>query len=62
MNEGETLISTDKNDYENFVRIMKYLDETPKLDWDKNIDELKENIMSFDEDNSKLKELIIDLN
>ena len=41
---------------------MKYLDETPKLDWDKNIDELKENIMSFDEDNSKLKELIIDLN
>lgn len=62
LNEGETLISTDKNDYENFVRIMKYLDETPKLDWDKNIDELKENIMSFDEDNSKLKELIIDLN
>ncbi len=62
LNDRETLISTDKNDFENFLRIMKYLDEISKVDWDKNIDLFKENTMSFDEDNNKLKKLIIDLN
>ncbi len=60
--ESETVISTEKNDYENFIRIIKYLDETSKSDWDKNIDKLKENIMAFDEDNKKFRKLIIDLN
>ena len=62
LEESETVVSTEKNDYENFVRIIKYLDQTSESDWNKNINKLKENIMDFDEDNQKFKKLIIDLN
>ena len=41
---------------------MKYLDETSELDWDKEIIKLRQNITCFDQDNSKLRNLIIDLN
>ena len=59
--EGETLISTEKNDYENFKRIMKYLEDASKSEWDETVVKLKENIMFFDEDNEKFRKLIIDL-
>ena len=59
--EGETLISTEKNDYENFKRIMKYLEDASKSEWDETVIKLKENIMFFDEDNEKFRKLIIDL-
>ncbi len=62
LKDSETFFSTEKNDYENFTRIIKYLDETSKSNWDKTINKLKENIMDFDEDNQKFKKIIIDLN
>jgi len=59
--EGETLISTEKNDYENFKRIMKYLEDASKSEWDETVIKLRENIMFFDEDNEKFRKLLIDL-
>ena len=49
-------------DYETFKRIINYLDEISELDWNNKLEKIKENIMSFDEDNKRLKKLIIDLN
>lgn len=62
LKENETVISTEQNDFENFERIMKYLDECTNIEWNNTVSNLKENIMIFDEDNQQFRNLIINLN
>ena len=62
LKENETVISTEQNNFKNFERIIKYLDECNNNEWNNTVSNLKENIMVFDEDNQQFRNLIINLN